>query len=94
MKLLEPKCCNECFFIRNINDITICGNDSFPEELKILNYTAFKINPLTVPEWCPIKKCNKMIEGLPPEKQEAFNNIYKGLQALFGQDKKEEGDSK
>lgn len=84
MILTQPKCCGECFFINNINNVSRCSNVLLSTMPETNAYIATTVNPSTVPDWCPISKTNEIFDTLSPEQQEAFNNICKGMQFLFG----------
>ena len=84
MKLNEPQSCGECFFKNEELGAPFCAYQlqTMPSETNA--YLNIAIDLTSVPDWCPIRKTNKMIEELPVEKREAFKNIDNGLQTLFG----------
>lgn len=65
----------------------ICTNPSFPEEIKVLDISSFKVNPDAIPDWCPYILTNKAISLMSKEKQDALESICKGFNILFGWDK-------
>lgn len=83
MKLNEPKCCGECFFKNEEFGSPFCAYQMQAIQSKINTYLNIIINLTSVPNWCPIRKTNKMIEELPIEKQRALDSISNGLQILF-----------
>lgn len=93
MKMQVPARCKECFYITQLNNLVVCGSPSFPEEMKVLDITSFKVNlDSSPPEWCPYIVTNKFIAALPQEKQEAIDNIWSGLTELLGWDKEGSND--
>jgi len=91
MKIQVPAHCKECFYIKQLDNLVVCGSPSFPEEMKTLDITSFKVNPdSSPPEWCPCIVTNNFIATLPLEKQEAINNIWNGLAELLGWNKVKE----
>ena len=86
MKLSVPKCCGNCFYMRDYNNSSVCTSPTFPEEMQILDISSFRVDPAKVPEWCPYIITNKLIDQLPKERQEALDNLYNGFRVLFGWD--------
>lgn len=84
MMLNTPKCCGECIYMRQLNELTICGSPSFPNETAILDVSAFSVDPTKVPDWCMFVATNRALESLPKEKQDALDNIYNGISVLLG----------
>lgn len=70
--------------MRELNELTMCGSPSFPEQMAILDVSTFKVDPTQIPDWCPFIITNKAIESFPKEKQEALDSIYNGLSVLLG----------
>ena len=62
----------------------ICTNPSFPKEMKVLDVSSFRVNPDTIPDWCPYTLTNKAIALMPKEKQYALEKIIDGLSSLLG----------
>ena len=91
MRLNEPKCCGECFYMSKLKNMPICSNPSFPKEMEVLDISAFKVDPSAIPKWCPIAITNKHLGELPKEKQAALDAVYNGLGVLFGWDVKQDG---
>lgn len=86
MKFNQPKCCAQCFYINPYNNFMICTNPSFPKEMKMLDVSSFRVNPDTIPDWCPYTLTNKAIALMPKEKQCALEKIIDGLSSLLGID--------
>ena len=86
MKFNQPKCCAQCFYINSYNNFMICTNPSFPKEMKALDVSSFRVNPDTIPDWCPYTLTNKAIALMPKEKQYALEKIIDGLSSLLGID--------
>lgn len=86
MKLNEPKCCGECFFKNEWFGSPFCDYQMQTTQPQTNAYLNITIDLTSVPNWCPIRKTNKMIEELPIEKQRALDSISNGLQILFGAD--------
>lgn len=84
MKLNEPKCCGDCFFKNEWFDLPFCDYQMQTIQPKTNARLDVAIDLASVPNWCPIRKTNKMIEELPIEKQMALDSISNGLQILFG----------
>jgi hypothetical protein len=88
MKIQVPAHCKECFYIKQLDNLVVCGSPSFPEEMKTLDIISFKVNPdSSPPEWCPYITTNNFIATLPQEKQDAIDNIWGGLAELLGWNK-------
>ena len=91
MKIQVPAHCKECFYIKQLDNLIVCGSPSFPEEMKTQDITSFKVNPdSSPPEWCPYITTNNFIATLPQEKQDAIDNIWGGLAELLGWNKVKE----
>jgi hypothetical protein len=83
MKLNEPKCCGDCFFKNERLGSPFCDYQMQTMQSETNAYLNITIDLSSVPDWCPIRKTNKMIEELPIEKQRALDSIGNGLQILF-----------
>lgn len=91
MKIQVPVHCKECLYIKQLNNLIVCGYPSFSKETEVLDITSFKINPdSSPPEWCPYITTNNFIATLSQEKQEAIDNIWGGLAELLGWNKVKE----
>jgi len=84
MKLNEPQSCGECFFKNEEFGSPFCAYQLQTMQSEISAYLNVAIDLTSVPDWCPIRKTNRMIEELPVEKQRALDSIGNGLQILFG----------
>ena len=85
MKFNQPKCCAQCFYTKPYNNFMICMNPSFPKEMEAL-VSSFRVNPETIPDWCPYTLTNNAIVLMPKEKQDALEKIIDGLNSLLGID--------
>lgn len=88
MKLNEPQSCGECFFKNEELGAPFCAYQLQTMQSETNTYLNVAIDLTSVPDWCPIRKTNRMIEELPIEKQIALDSIGNGLQILFGLEKR------
>lgn len=84
MKLNEPKYCGDCFFKNEAFDLPFCAYQMQTTQSETNARLDVIIDLTSIPDWCPIRKTNRMIEELPIEKQRALDSISNGLQMLFG----------
>lgn len=88
MKLNEPQSCGECFFKNEELGAPFCTYQLQTTQSETNACLNVVIDLTSVPDWCPIRKTNRMIEELPIEKQIALDSIGNGLQILFGLEKR------
>lgn len=84
MKLNEPQSCRDCSFKNEEFGAAFCEYQMQTIQSETSAYLNVIIDLATVPDWCPIRKTNRMIEELPIEKQRALDSISNGLKILFG----------
>lgn len=84
-QLKVPVCCMECPVVMKYGDMTVCGSNSFTPEEKLLDITAFKVDPKKRPDWCPTVRANKLLQEMPKEKRKAYENIYNGLKTVLSE---------
>lgn len=83
MELHIPERCMDCYNLYTYGEMTVCRSLHFSSELKAQDITAFRVNPSERPEWCPNVKIKKYFDALPQDKQEAMEDITRGLSKLF-----------
>ena len=87
MKLNEPQSCGDCFFKNEEFGSPFCTYQLQIMQSETNAYLNVAIDLTSIPDWCPIRKTNKMIEELPIEKQRALDSISNVFQILFGEER-------
>lgn len=82
MKFEVPDNCGLCPSKKQIGGQFICGMP-VSKEKEILNYSAFKVNLESRPDWCPKNDVVKAIKNLSEEDKVLFDRMCDGFSAMF-----------
>lgn len=88
-----PERCGECQSMRTmfgpLGPWQYCGASSKMFEDPQADIQTVKVSLFDRPDWCPMVKTQKTLDGLPPEKREKIDMMIRGFRAIFEMNDKE-----